>query len=406
MRGSVRANLAYLYAARREFDKAEATFAKAETPIPKRHPYHAAVLTNRTMMLNRAGEFVRAEGVGKEAHRATALFYGEDSSQAASALTETAVAAMRLGDLATAKRILARASAIFKRQSDQEYLATSLRQEALVAHRLGDEESARRLGLRALDLTKLSLDRILAFGSEPQRLSYLSEAAPFDSFANMGMPDLLADAVLALKGVVLESLIAERTFARASSPADQQQLDAINHLKVTITESIAADDHDTQALERDLKRRQRALAESLALHSNGRSSASTCRARRQSWSAIRCTSTSSATSATRMRATSSPTARGHSAVRTCRVDDGTEIEEKIACFVERYGGGRGFESDSPCGNVITILRDLHDDVWRPLAKTFLRTRTASGSAPTERCASYHGLRCSTIANAFSRSVGR
>jgi tetratricopeptide (TPR) repeat protein len=369
-------NLAYLYAARREFAKAEATFARAERLIPKRHPYQAAVLTNRTMMLNRAGQFARAEVVGKEAHRVTALFYGEDSSQAAAALTGTAMAAMRRGDLAAAKQMLARASAIFKQQVDQEFLATSLRQEALVAHRLGDEESARRLGLRALELTKLSVDRILAFGSEPQRLSYLSEAAPFDAVANMGMPDLLADAVLALKGTVLESMIAERTFARASSPSDQQQLDAINHLKVTITESIAAGDRDTQAIERDLKRRQRALAERLALHlerTQQRIDLQSVQAKLERDQVfvdiVRYQRYADSGDVIAYGAVVIPPSGPAAWVPLA---DGTAIEEKIACFVERYGGGRGFGSDSPCGNVVTILRDLHDDVWRPLAKSFPR----------------------------------
>lgn len=374
LRIQVLSNLAWLYAARREFAKAEAAFAKAETLIPKRHPYRTAVLANRTMMLNRAGQFARAEDVGRRAHQATVLFYGEDSSPVGSVLTETAMAAMRSGNLATAKLMLARASAIFEQQSDRELLATSLRQEALVAHRLGDEEGARRLGFSALNLTKLSVDRILSFGSEPQRLSYLSEAAPFDSFANMGMPDLIADAVLALKGTVLESLIAERTFARANSPSDQQQLDAINHLKVTIAERIAAGGGDTQALERDLKRRQRALAEGLALHLErtqqrvGLQGVQAKLARDQVYVDI--------IRYQRYADTGDVIAYGAVVIPPSGpaawipLVDGVEVEEKIASLVERYGGGRGIEPEYPHGDVVTILRDLHDDVWTPLAKVF------------------------------------
>jgi len=367
-------NLAYLYAARKQFVKAEATFAQAEALTWNGSEVRAALLANRTMMLNRAGRFEHAERVGGQAYQAFGRRFGEDSIQVAAVLTELGIARMRRGDLAKAKRSLARASAIFETEPDKEFLAASTRLEAVAAQEPGDEDGARRLGRRALDLAKWNLDRILAFGTESQRLAYLSEAAPFDPFANMGMPDLLADAVLTFKGAVRESLLAERAFARAGSAADGRELDAINQMKVELLERIAAGDDDTKALERELKRRQTALAQRLALHFER----TTPRATVQNVQAkldpdqvfvdiVRYQRYAAHGDVVAYGAVIIPPAGPPAWVPLA---DGAQVEAKIADLVQRYGGGRGTEPERPHGNVVEILRDLHDAVWLPLAKAF------------------------------------
>lgn len=370
MRLLVLSNLGWLYSARKEFAKAEARLAEAEALTWKRSPWRAPILTNQMMMYSRAGQFERAAVVGERAHRAMAAVYGESSVPVVAILTERAMIAMRRGELVKAERLATRSSALFRKQSNQEFLIGATRAEALAADRLGQHERAGALSRRALVLAKSHLNQILLFGSEPQRLAYLNEAALFDQLANMGDPELLADAVLTMKGAVLESLLAERSLARTSSPADQKRLERINQWKVEIMSRIARGERDTEQLERDLKREQTSLA--VRLH------------RPQGTVDVHAVQAKLAPDQVlveivryqRYDASGDVVAYGGVVIPRkgspvwVPLDDGAAIEDRIASIVERYGGGRGSEPDYPDGDVAAILRDLHDNVWAPLAKAF------------------------------------
>lgn len=364
-------NLGYLHNARREFAKAEERFVEAEALTSERSPWRAAILTNRTMMHNRAGQLESAQSVGARAHRALLSVYGDDSVPVAAVLTELAFVAMRRDELAEAERLLARASAIFEKQSNQEFLVVSMRAEALVASRLGHEERADLLSRRALDLAKKHFEQILAFGSEPQRLAYLSEMSPFDQLASMGEPDLLADAVLTMKGAVLESLLFERSFARAGSPADQKQLAHINQLKVEILAKIAAGEGGTEALERDLKRAQTALAERLHVRQRKPADVQSVQAKLDPDQVL-------VEIVRYQRFAANGDVPSYGAVVISKTNrpawvplgDAGTIESRIQSVVTRYGGGRGAEPVHPFGDVSVALRDLYEKVWKPIEMVF------------------------------------
>jgi tetratricopeptide (TPR) repeat protein len=131
-------------------------------------------------------------------------------------LSTLATLALLERDLDNAERMFGRAQAIWQvRGSPDHPFSGSLEKGlALVALQRGDLTRARALAVAALALERRHFRRLLAFGSEAQRLAYRQQTFPYDLLANLGEARPLADAVLTTKGVVLASLLADRARAR------------------------------------------------------------------------------------------------------------------------------------------------------------------------------------------------
>lgn len=251
----------------RRFPEAESRLSEA-LALAKPKDRRAIVLMNLAANHGEAGDFARAR---KEADEALGLFKeidGPDSPSIAMVEASLGTLAFFDGDLGAAETLLAKSKATLVRGNVRErwYLPEIDRGLALIAHRQGRHERALELSRQALDQEIEKLEQILAFGSEAQRLAYQQNAYLYDYLAEIGDPRLLAEAVLRLKGVVLESLLEERSLVRrAVSPEDRERLDRLHGLKVAAMESLALSSTGQVDAERarTLKDEETALAKSV-----------------------------------------------------------------------------------------------------------------------------------------------
>lgn len=258
-------NLGYTLYALKDFRNAEIRLEQALAFTAAGSKERVLVLTNLAAAHASAGHYADAERYGQDALRIARKLYKKNSRSAAAIMGSLGTVALIRGDLQYAGIRLSQAAGILSAtDKDQQVLAAILQELALVAQRQGLRDRAIELSRQALDLEKKNLARILAFGSEAQRLAYRSNAWPYDQLGNLGEPKLLADAVLATKGAVLASLLAERSqIRRAKSPADQQRLNRVHALRVKLMNATARGDTHRVALERDLKQEETALARSV-----------------------------------------------------------------------------------------------------------------------------------------------
>lgn len=264
LRFQVLNTLGYALMNLRSFPESEARLLEAKK-IAAGNEQKTIVLLNLAAMYASWRDSERAEAAGAEALQLARRLHGENSRTAAAAMGTLGSVALGRGDLMKADRLFTQAHRILsKRSGDLEAFIFTTRGLALVAQLRGQTDRAKRLSREALDLAKKHLEQMLAFGSETQRLGYQSQAASYDQLANLGDADLLAEAVVAMKGAVLESLLAERALARkAQAPADLEQLDSIHALKIEIMEKIGRG-LPTGELQRELKKAQAVLAKRLA----------------------------------------------------------------------------------------------------------------------------------------------
>lgn len=249
----------------KDYEAAEKRLREALALTAEGSRERALVLTNLAVTHFAAGDFEKGEREGEEALRLAKSLHGPESSSASIVEATLGSLALGRGDLPKAESLLTRSKARLLKGSQEEDVLAELNQSlAIVAQRRGEHERALDLSRQALDLEIRKLDRILAFGSEAQRLAYQSNAFPYDQLANLGDATLLAEAVLRTKGAVLESLLAERVLARRSTnPADRERIDRIHILKVAVMEQIAQDGRRLEEVERALKQEETALAKSL-----------------------------------------------------------------------------------------------------------------------------------------------
>lgn len=259
-------DLGFALSVLKDHQGAETRLRQAETLAGRSRSGRLVVLQNLASSYYLAGDYKRSRSAGEEALGIAEELYGADSRSAAAAAATLGGNAFARGDLVKADVLLTRAAATLSREGgDREAFSLVIRSLALVAQRRAQKERALNLSRQALDLEKKNFERILAFGSEAQRLAYQNSNSPYDQLANLGDPVLLADAVLSTKGAVLESLLAERALARKSTtPAHRERLDRIHVLKVEIMEKIGRGETDLETLERALKQEETALAKGLA----------------------------------------------------------------------------------------------------------------------------------------------
>lgn len=368
-------NLGYVLSARKQFPAAERRLLQAMELTPEGSGGRALVLMNLCGMYVWAEDFARAEAAGNQALPLVERVYGADSRVAAAVKGNLGTIALSRGELLKADRLLVEARRVLGRApGDEEAYLFATRGLALVAQRRGQRERAAQLSREALELSKKHLDRILAFGSEAQRLAYLSQARPFDQLADFGDPELLGEALLTMKGAVLESLLAERALTRQSrSEADRERLDRIRALKVQILEKIGRGESDVDALERALKQEETALAKKFAT-----------RLRRADPARVRASLRGDQVLVEVVRyqryAERGKLVAAYGAVvippaeaaAWVPLGDSGELDASIARLVSHFSTEalvRGVVDENPRIDDVQLLRELHDRLWMPLAKT-------------------------------------
>ncbi len=265
LRFAVVSNLGFTLMALRDFERAEVQFRSALAMTSAGSREQALALGNLAAMHVEAGDLEQGKREGEKALLVVEEVYGPNDRMTAAIVGTLGMNALDRGDLAKADSLFARSRRLLSnKRGDEEPLAGVAQSLAIIAQRRGQRERALELSRQALDLRTRSLERILAFGSEAQRLAYRANAYPYDQLANLGEATLLAEAVLATKGAVLESLLRERALVRASrSPEDLEQLDRIHALRVQLMEEVGRGAVDTEALQRALKKHETALAKRL-----------------------------------------------------------------------------------------------------------------------------------------------
>lgn len=377
LRFQVLTNLGYALSALHEFPEAKRRLTEAQALAVDESQEQAIVLMNLAAMYNWAEDFEAATDYSEKALRVIGKLYGEDSRFAAAAKANLAVAEMRRGALLKADRLLVEARTILAKASgDEEAMVGVTKILALVAQRRGQRERAADLSRKALTLEKKHLERILAFGSEAQRLAYRIHASPYDQLANLGDPILLADAVLTMKGAVLESLLVERALARKSTaPEDLEQLDRINALKVEIMEKIGRGEPEPVELERALKKTQTAFAKRLA----PRLQRSQVRAELKSvQAALDANQVLIEIIRYQRYAKDGKLVDAYGGVvipRTGKpswvpIGDAEPLDRLIESVVTQFGGedSRSVRPPEVEGDATAALRELDDRLWKPLAK--------------------------------------
>ena len=376
LRFQVLNSLGYIAMNGKAFAEAEARLLEAKALAAKEPSWRALVLMNLTSTYALWRRFDRAEATGEEALQLARQIHGENSRSAAAAMGSLGTTAFGRGDLLKADRLFSQVRRILsKNPGDLEVYISVTRGLALVAQRRGQQERALTLSREGLDLAKKHLERMLAFGTEAQRHGYQSQSFPYDQLANLGDPHLLAEAAVAMKGAVLESLLAERALARkARAPADQEQLDRIHALKVEIMEKIGRG-APIEQLQRELRREEAGLAKRLASEpypTRPRTDLSVVRAAldrdevlieviRYQRYGERGELTPSY-GAIVIPAAGSP--------RWVALRESEDLDRRIETLVGLFEkGGRSVAVLNPAdGDVIQTLRELNDRLWVPLAK--------------------------------------
>lgn len=369
-------NLGYVLCAMNETRGAEAVLRKALAMTRQDSQERSFVQMNIALAYFTANDFAATEREGQEALRLARLLYGEDSANAAAAMATLGTVALARGDLDEAERLLGKTVAVLSREKAASDLTAGVIQElAIAAQRRGDRRRALELSARALQMKKKALAQILAFGSESQRLAYRSNLYPYDQLANLGDAALLADAVLATKGAVIESLLRERAQTRSSSAADRRRLDHIHWLKVELMEKKARGEEHLEILQNELQTAETALAKSLKLQreaipdravtlSSVQNALQTDEALVEFVQYLRFDG-----DLRKVPCYGAIVIPHHGDASWVPLGPAEAIDPLISgLLLHLDGGDRGMDVPSEPGDVIPTLRELHDVVWRPLER--------------------------------------
>jgi CHAT domain-containing protein/Tfp pilus assembly protein PilF len=377
LRFQVLNDLGYVLSASKNFTEADRRLNQALKLTTEGTAERALVLMNLASMHGYSGDFVRSEEFGQQALRLSQRLYGESSRSAAAAMAVLATSALARGELDKADRLLVRACAVLSKESgDEEVYVFAMRAMALVAQQRGQSDRARKLSRRALELSSNELSRVLAFGSEAQRLAFRSQASPYDQLANLGDPSLLAEAVLNMKGVVIESLLAERALVHGSaSSKDREQLDRIHAQKVEIMQRIRRGQNYDE-LARLLKTNETALAKRLAPQLRGTREAISVAAVQRKLGPGQTLIEIVLYQRYQKGGKLTPSYGGiiiphRGPASWVPLGASEAIDRSIRTLVEAFNHrspGRGVVSPRGHDDVAPILRELNDILWEPLSK--------------------------------------
>jgi tetratricopeptide (TPR) repeat protein len=373
----------------REFPEAERRLRDSLAITKEGSASRGQALMNLASMYGNARRYEDADRCARQAAALMATLYGEQSRTAAAVRVSLALTALSRGELETADTILtANLPVLAKSPGDLSVYVTATRELALVAQLRGQPQRAQALSRQALDLAQQQLDRLLAFGSEAQRLAYLASSAPYDQLGNLGNPTLLASAALRNKGAVLESLLAERALVRRGTAlADRESLDRIHELKVHIMEKIArgdADpDDDTAALRREETALAKRLAPALARERNGVSLAAAQAALVPGQVLVEIVRYQRYAGAGNLvDAYGAVVIRREGPPAWTPLGDCNDTDRRINAVVRAFNrGGRGGEVPGGGSDAAEHLRSLHAQLWAPIEHLFPEGTTSVLMSP-------------------------
>ncbi|MEM7518456.1 MAG: tetratricopeptide repeat protein, partial [Planctomycetota bacterium] len=152
--------------------------------------------------------------------------------------------------------------------------------EALLAAAKGDLKSAESIAASVLDSRMENLENVLAFASESQRLAYRDSIDPWSLFASLNLPEQLYTAVIRSKGIVLESILEDRSVARqASDPKLEASLEELRASRRQLMEILMggaeAGGKETATLRKRITKLESSLSDGVSAFGNSRESLET-----------------------------------------------------------------------------------------------------------------------------------
>lgn len=229
-------NLAGLYQDLKRFEPAEAALLRAleirEAKLGPRHPAVAQLLNNLGLFYVTKGEPAKAE---PHLNRALGIYRETGATNHENfAVTLTSLAHLHeaRGDLAQAQQACQHAIDVFERALGVAHSRTAMARKQLARLYLetGQTSEAMAVAAQVMQIEEKLLANVLEFTSEPQRLSYQSQADPYWLLASLGMARELAAVILHNKGIILDSLLEDRA-AAASAGQSREALERLVRAK-------------------------------------------------------------------------------------------------------------------------------------------------------------------------------
>jgi CHAT domain-containing protein/Tfp pilus assembly protein PilF len=241
-------NLANVYRAKGEYARAEPLFRRAlaisERALGPEHASVAIYVNNLADLYRDQGDSARAEPLFQRALAISERALGPEHANVAAALNNLALLDSDKGDYARAEPVFQRALAIREKALGPEHpsVATALTYRARLHEAKGDLPQAVSFQSRASVISERNIARIIASGSERQKLAYLTaleaesdqtvslhaHSAPNDSEAR----SLAITTVLRRKGRALDAMTDSVGALRGrANPQDQALFDQLKDVR-------------------------------------------------------------------------------------------------------------------------------------------------------------------------------
>ena len=261
-------NLAEVYSSTGNYAKAlplsERALSINEETLGPAHQTTAASLNNLAQLLTLHGDCSKALPLYERALAIKENALGPDHPDTATSLTGLAVIFSFTGQIAKALPICERALAIYEKSlgPDHPDTAAALANLAYLKYQMGDYLSARAYAARLITARQSELQTILA-QDEGTRLSWQSVNQLF-WLACLLEPDAIADLVLRMKGVVLDSLVEDRSIALAAQGSNEgsESLKKIAQLQALLSKLAfePGQDEEVTRLKGEISQLQRDMA--------------------------------------------------------------------------------------------------------------------------------------------------
>ena len=211
----------------------EKTFGPTNTTV-------AYTLDHLALLYEEMGNYSKAEPIFLRVLAIYEKIPGKTVSATQNSLNGLAMVYLSMGEYAKAEPLFLRIQAIAENSiAGSLNDANILRNFAFVEIGLGKSTEALDLERRFDKAHTSSLDNVLSFTSEQQRLAFQKEIDPFSIAATLGSSDAIANEVLHNKGLVLDSLLEDRLVAEATKdPKERALIDEIRIAKARLAQSL------------------------------------------------------------------------------------------------------------------------------------------------------------------------
>jgi len=224
-------NLATCYQRLRQYGKAEPLFQRAARIMEKNmgyeHPNTALCIGALASLYREMHDYAKAEPLMLNVLKIDEKVLGPHHPNTALDLLNLALLKHVMGDYMRAQSFYERSLRIDEKTlgSDHPETEKALANFARLSINQGKTAQAIGLALRDAKALQKHFANILSFTSEQQRLAFTKTVEPYKLLATLGRASDLAEVVLRLKGVVLDSLLEDRLVAAALD--DPKQRDAV-----------------------------------------------------------------------------------------------------------------------------------------------------------------------------------